>query len=726
MNRHIQTILYIFITFLTNIFIANAQFIDTWHTTACNIDMTVNNLGVTGNSFRGEYQTEGWGSLRFPASSKVEHMFLAGLWVGGFVNGQARVSTSAIGTPQGYATGTSGYEFTAPIGSKLSIKSNLLDNQYYDPSAISHEDIIGYFTDSNVVAPGTSLFINNHTNPLKFGGRVRFMNWNFSSANFFVAIDFQIINTGDNVIDSLYIGYWTDFVIRNVSIYPPGGTPFYAAGGNEYIDTLNLAYEWDGETSTSIPNAQSYSGVKFLGAYDKFGKRNTKYTKVFNGNQLVSVDGANILGYTNSTINGLTYRNIRTHFNTWLFNSSDPNYFTPRNDNDYFARMRKGLNFQSNWATTVRNTLRNGGNRSNIISIGPFPKFEPRDTINITFAIVCGSPVNDGQPYNKDTPKQRSEFINNARLAQKAYDGEDLNGNGLMDAGEDKNKNGKLDGWIFPTPPDAPKLKVLTSDNKIEVYWSNNADNSIDPSSNIKDFEGYRIYKTQVGFDVQGESNIVKSLKQIAAYDHAGNYLFYDTGLDAIKLPSPVKFEGDTTHYYYKYTFDNVPNGWQHAIAVTSFDTGDTLQGVPSLESSPLQSLRRVFAGTPENNSITTKDPFVYPNPYYGLAAWEGGSKYEEDRKLIFANLPKRSRIKVFTVSGDLVDDFEHNTGYTGSDIRWYGTYSNSKETVFPGGEHAWDLLSKDSQLLARGVYLFSVEDLDSGQSFAGKFIIIK
>jgi hypothetical protein len=45
---------------------------------------------------------------------------------------------------------------------------------------------------------------------------------------------------------------------------------------------------------------------------------------------------------------------------------------------------------------------------------------------------------------------------------------------------------------------------------------------------------------------------------------------------------------------------------------------------------------------------------------------------------------------------------------------------------VFSGGEHAWNLLSEDSQILARGLYVFSVEDLETGKLYKGKFLIIK
>ena len=126
---------------------------------------------------------------------------------------------------------------------------------------------------------------------------------------------------------------------------------------------------------------------------------------------------------------------------------------------------------------------------------------------------------------------------------------------------------------------------------------------------------------------------------------------------------------------------------------------------------------------------MKANEPFAYPNPYYYGAAWEGQSNFqEESRKMIFANLPKRCQIRIYTVAGDFIDDIYHDQDYDGGDIRWFQTFGseNAEDNVFSGGEHAWDLLSLDSQIISRGLYMYSVEDLDTGEKFTGKFVIIK
>ena len=42
------------------------------------------------------------------------------------------------------------------------------------------------------------------------------------------------------------------------------------------------------------------------------------------------------------------------------------------------------------------------------------------------------------------------------------------------------------------------------------------------------------------------------------------------------------------------------------------------------------------------------------------------------------------------------------------------------------GATRAWDLITREGQAAATGLYVFSVEDLDSGRVSRGKFLIVK
>lgn len=674
---------------------------DEKYTTASNIGLTVTNFGIIGNSFGGSFDLEGFPSCEYPRGSGIEHLFDGGLWVGAKINGSLTAVTSgAIDAASGYTTGARGFEFSAPIGSTLEERSSFFNSPYFDSDAISHQDFVADFADTAIFIPGTNIQIDDHDNPLGIGVHMETYNWNYPFANFFVILNFKITNIGNNTLDSLYLGYWTDNVVRNVNITQPGGSAFFNKGGNGYIDSLYMCYEFDAGGDTLF--TQSYVATKFLGSDDKMG---------FHHPQLQP--------------------NFRPHYNTWQFNNTnDPLYFFPQSDMARYAKMRSGLNHsappQQDWLTQIKPALKAASNRTNLISVGPYTSLNPGESINIAFAIICAKRYEDGRPITADTDEQRKNLEQNASWAQTAYNGEDANFNGFLDPGEDKDNDGVIDRFILPSPPDVPKVKVVPADHKIDIYWTKASESSIDPISNQLDFEGYRIYKTAVGFDVKDVVDIASELKVVAEYDNPNNTIFFNTGFDQIALGSPVTFPGDTTKYYYKYTFENIQNGWQHAISITAFDKGDPVNNLESLESSPLANMVRVFAGKPGNDGFENGDPFVYPNPYYAGAAWEGASSFEEDRKVMFANLPSECEVRIYTVAGDFVDEFKHDQNYTGEESRWYTTYSDPNNTRFAGGEHAWDLLSKDNQIIARGIYLFSVKDTKTGKIFKGKFVVIK
>ena len=99
-------------------------------TSACNIEMTVTNLGIIGNSFNGSFDLFGHGSCEFPKGSGIEHLFDGGLWVGASVDGVRSVTTGAVDAASGYSTGRSGFEFSAPVGSGLAERSSLVSQSF--------------------------------------------------------------------------------------------------------------------------------------------------------------------------------------------------------------------------------------------------------------------------------------------------------------------------------------------------------------------------------------------------------------------------------------------------------------------------------------------------------------------------------------------------------------------------------------------------------------------
>lgn len=682
-------------------------------TTASNVRLNVTNVGTFGNAFRGYRDGSGNPSCEYPAGSGIEHLFEGGFWIGGLIDGNLiAVSTSAYDAPQGYATGRGGFEFTAEPGQTLRERSTLTDNPNYSPQAISHQDYVAVFSDKNLLVPGTTIPISGHTQPMKVKVTQETYNWNYSFSDFFVIVQYTIENESSSRIDSVYFGLWNNTVVRNINVTPAGsgGSAFYNKGGNGYLDSLFLAYCLD--ASGDLGFTESYVGQKFLGAEDKNGFLHPAAQSFF-----------------------------KAHYNAWEFNNtSNPVFFLPSTEQGRYAKLTQGLNHHPCWdknisqnpdcgATSYREQLRTSGNRSDFLSVGPFRNFLPGDKITLSYAYVFAKKTEDGKPNAEDNLVQKTQLMNNANWAQTAYNGEDKNFNGLLDDGEDANGDGKITRFILPAPPDIPKTKVVTGDHRIDIYWSDNAERSIDPITRKKDFEGYRIYMTKLGFDVTGSANLQKDLVKIADFDLPANGYNYETGFADIKLPTPQTFEGDTTTYHYRFSISNILNGWQYAISLTAFDQGNEESKLESFESSLLANNYRAFPGKPMVENLQTTEPFVYPNPYYAGASWEGRSNFQEQsRKIYFSNLPANCKIRIFTPAGDFIDEIHHHPQYDGADIRWYQTFGaeNPDKNSFSGGEHAWDMLSKETQILSRGLYIFTVEDLNTGKLFKGNFTIIK
>lgn len=703
---------------------SQGQSFDENTTTSSQVRLNVTNVGTFGNAFRGYKDGSGDPSCEYPAGSGVEHLFESGFWIGGLVNGQRFVSTSALDKSTGYSTGSAGFEFTAEEGASLNQRSTLFDSPYYKSNAVSHQDYVADFSDSNILVPGTQIQITNHTNPLNVGVHMETYNWNYTFSDFFVIVNFQITNNGANTIDSAYFALWSNTVVRNINVTSAGsgGSSFYNKGGNGYSDSLHMAYCYD--HSGDVGFTDSYIGQKFLGAEDKYGFHHPDIDNAYN-----QLTGSYYTDY------------FQDHYNAWQFNSStDPIFFQPTSDQQrYDLKMTSGMNVDECWdqnsstnancpSESYQEQLNEAGNRSDLVSVGPFKDFGPGDVINVSYAFVLGDRVNDGNDVTANTLAQKGTFYANADWAQTAYNGEDANFNGILDAGEDADGNGEITRYILPSPPNRPYTRVEAEEGKITIYWAKNSEESIDPITQTKDFEGYRIYLSKLGFDV-AESTVDLDYVNIAQFDLPDNDVSYETGFEAITMDEPLFFSGDTNEYIYKYTIDNVLSGWQYAVAVTAFDRGNPESNLESLESAPASNDYRVFAGTKPNTDMQKHEPYVYPNPYYAGAAWEGTSNFqEESRKVIFANLPERCVIRIFTVAGDLIDEFDHDQAYDGTDIRWFDTFADEdpENNVFSGGEHAWDLLSKENQIIARGLYMFTIEDKESGELFKGKFLIIK
>lgn len=666
----------------------------THYTFASQIGMTVTNYGILGEGYNTCVQP----SCRYKLYSEykqeqVEHFSYAGLWIGGIKNNKSLVSSAIVDgfVSDEYGTRPAGREFTSSSDSVI-IKSVFNKSttdpvirelaRYYDSTAISHQDMIAEFTDTSQIIPGTEMQIPHE--PLGVKVRLETYCWNYPYANSFVILNYTVKNISGEEIINPYVGIWADNSVGNMnytSICEPGGGWNWYDNRNDFVDSLDMAIQSDLDGDQGW--AQSYFGLKYLGSKNE---KSTDFDVYYdqwpwNGNQ---IDGVN-------------------------------HHLTPIGDQELYARM-------SQYPGSEYSVITESASWMSLLTAGPIGNrenfqlreavWEPGKKINFAFAIVCGLWATDSQT---DTEARRTILYENAKWAQRAYEL----------------------GYELPGPPPSPNMKVVPGDQKITIYWDNAPQDSTnelayDPVSQEIDFEGYRIYsgrKTGVGREktLLAQYDIVDEfkLKQIG-------FTNYNTGLDQIRIrdeegnPTTKTFviDGDTMKFHYKYVDYNLKNGWpgRNWYTVVAFDYGNAEKGIPSSESAS----SKVYAipGAGENPGLKRKVE-VYPNPYRATADWDGFG--ERERMLWFTNLPPRAKIRIYTLSGEVIDIIEHNSKtYNGSDIRLLKETVFGKSPKFSGGEHAWDLLTRYNQPIAAGLYLFTVEDLETNDISIGKFAIIK
>ncbi|MGA3245398.1 MAG: hypothetical protein ABSE41_12335 [Bacteroidota bacterium] len=98
----------------------------------------------------------------------------------------------------------------------------------------------------------------------------------------------------------------------------------------------------------------------------------------------------------------------------------------------------------------------------------------------------------------------------------------------------------------------------------------------------------------------------------------------------------------------------------------------------------------------------------VVPNPYVGAASWEPQttSVGRGDRRVFFIHLPHECTIRIYTLSGHLVQTVTHSS-------------------TIDDGQEPWNLVSRDGMNIAYGVYVFHVEAPGLG-TYVSKFAVLK
>ncbi len=702
----------------------------TKYTSVGNLGVTITNYGQIGNR---HLTWPSQPSLEYPKGSGIEHLSLAGLWVGGIPRNEsvARVSTAGVDNPSRNRL-LAGFEMTSNLGSVISQRSTLLESANFDLNAVSHQDFVMDFTDRNTRIPETGDSIPEHL-PLGVDIHLESYAWNFPFADFFVILNYTIKNSSATIIDSLHVGLWSNGAVRNTKIRgnPLATSQFFTHSGRGYVDSLRMGYVFD-MGSHGDPPTNSYLGIKVLGTTPFPLKKDSLGVPL-----AAPLDSLGDLR-KNTYYNGWRFASSGSGNSLYAFPDVEDNSADPyRGRYQRLSRMMpkphiEALGRSNNIATSDPNVLGQlPASLSDLISVGPFRSLAPGESVQVVFGLVTAKKSGSGHA-NTDysNPLLRAGLYSNASWAQQAYNGEDLNGNNRLDAGEDINDNGRLDRFTLPQPPRQPQVIAVVENQRVTLYWDSiRSEQSFDPISRRYDFEGYRIYRSAPGADIRNPEDFLNTMTLVGEFDRNDNSIGYNTGFSTIKLDAPKIFVIGTDTIVARYQFppkgDNITslNGWQYLYGIAAFDGGDSANGLSSLESAKI--IKRVVPGTAAT-SDKNAEVIVYPNPYYANAAWDGSG--ERTRKIYFRNLPRRAEIKIFTLTGDVVAELQHDgSSYDGSGIRWFDNFASlGVPAQFAGGEHAWDLITKYDQAIATGLYLFTVKDLDNNEVKRGKFVIVK
>ncbi len=160
-------------------------------------------------------------------------------------------------------------------------------------------------------------------------------------------------------------------------------------------------------------------------------------------------------------------------------------------------------------------------------------------------------------------------------------------------------------------------------------------------------------------------------------------------------------------------------------FTVTTFDHGDYRRRIEPMEGRAGASAQFAF---PQYSADVASDSglsvTVYPNPYkiqfqnasgqttnyfaQGFEAYGEPQMTEHDRRIWFANLPDTATIRIYSLDGDLIREIHHPD-------KFLTRYSSIV---------GWDLISRNTQAVVSGIYIWRVDSRLGSQ--VGKLVIIK
>ncbi|MCF6269742.1 MAG: hypothetical protein L3J41_08535 [Melioribacteraceae bacterium] len=131
--------------------------------------------------------------------------------------------------------------------------------------------------------------------------------------------------------------------------------------------------------------------------------------------------------------------------------------------------------------------------------------------------------------------------------------------------------------YRFAQPPTKPTVTAVAEDGRVTLYWDTKSEESVDPLTGEKDFQGYKVYRSRdftfadvfTITDGQGNPFLGKGLAQWDLDDSL-------SGFHPVEYPGrAVKFYiGNNTGLVHQFVDSTITNGIKYYYAVVAFDGG--------------------------------------------------------------------------------------------------------------------------------------------------------
>jgi len=141
--------------------------------------------------------------------------------------------------------------------------------------------------------------------------------------------------------------------------------------------------------------------------------------------------------------------------------------------------------------------------------------------------------------------------------------------------------------YNFPRPPEKPTVTAVPGNGKVTLYWDRAAEDDVDPTLRVKDFEGYKIYK---GTDpdlsdallITNASGSKVFYKPIVQYDLINGVKgIFPASATLVELTDGAPYNlGADNGIQNFYVDTDVINGRTYYYAVVAYDRGDAAKDI--------------------------------------------------------------------------------------------------------------------------------------------------